>query len=96
VITGVLLAQRLDLVGRRSARLTHDFLGPGVVEAPGDALTAALRGARLSAPRRPPSAVRICSSAGWCLRVRRRMSRTPRTAVCVAEPAATMAGVQDL
>ena len=32
--------------------------------------------AMLSSPRRPSRTTRIFSSAEWCLRVRRRMSRT--------------------
>ena len=36
--------------------------------------------AMLSSPRKPSSTTRIFSSAEWCLRVRRRMSRTTRSA----------------
>jgi hypothetical protein len=87
------LAQRLDLVGRRRARRVagqaalaglEELLGPRVVQAFGDALAAAegsdaLLAAQAS-PRRPSSTMRIFSSAEWCLRVRRRMSRTTRSA----------------
>jgi hypothetical protein len=87
------LAQRLDPVRRRRARRVagqaalaglEELLGPRVAQAFGDALAAAEgRDAPLAAqasPRRPSSTRRIFSSAEWCLRARRRMSRTTRSA----------------
>ena len=48
---------------------------PAVIQTLGDALAAA-QGGDLSSPRRPDTTIRIFSSALYCLRVLRRISRT--------------------
>jgi hypothetical protein len=50
----------------------------------------------LSSPRKPSSTIRILSSAEWCLRVARRISRTTCSAGAFALVLALAAGAEDL